>query len=144
MVSFARGLFFPSGNLSNDSSSILTTSSSLSFEAKRRLETPYIDGVYHVIPLVVSHPEEEEEVNDAVIVFDSPSASEASRWRRRILVQEVDEEEEEEQLTRSLSQRGGPQPMFGLPLGGVAITPAASGGDALTSSVVALIAKQMG
>lgn len=72
MVSFARGHFFPSGNPSNDSSSISTTSSSLLFKAERRLETPYIDEVYHAIPLAVSHLEEEEEVDEAAIVFSSP------------------------------------------------------------------------
>lgn len=58
-------------------------------------------------------------------------------------MEEVDEEEEEGQLTWSLSQRGGPQPVSGLPTGGAPVTPAALGANAPSSSVAASSAKQM-
>lgn len=84
-----------SGNLSNDLSSISTTSSSLLSEAERRLETPYINGAYHVVPFTMVHSEGEEEVDDAATISGSPQASGASQQRRRILTKEVNEEEEE-------------------------------------------------
>lgn len=72
MVSFVRGQFFPSDGLIDDLSSISTTSSSLSYGAERRLETPYIDEVYHAIPLIMSHLEEEEGVGDTAVASSSP------------------------------------------------------------------------
>lgn len=127
--------FFSFGD--NDSSSILTTSSSLSSGEERRLEVSYIDGVYHAIPLAVSHLEGEEEVDDATTISGSSSTSRAFCRHRRILAQEVDEKEEEEEPTRSLLRREGFQPVSGTPAEGASITPAVVGASPPAGSTAA-------
>lgn len=96
MVSFTRGQYFSSSDPSDNSSSTLTSVSSLSSETLHWLETPYIDKVYHAMPLVVSYPGEEEERGNTATTFSSPSVSRAFQRRKRILAEEVDKEEDKE------------------------------------------------
>lgn len=56
----------------------------------------YNDGVYHVIPLVVSHPGEATKKGDTIITSSSPLVSEVSQQQRMVLTTEVDEEDEED------------------------------------------------
>lgn len=91
-----------------------------------RLEASYIDGVYHAIPLIVSHPGELTEEDHIAAAFGSPSVSKAFWQRRRVLIEEVDEKDEEElikphpkcQGSQAVAESSVAESVAGVPLAG--------------------------